>query len=209
MLRIALAKGRLQDDFLDLIYKGNTKKMNNRSLMIKDVARNWEIILPKAQDIAQYLDMGMADIAVVGNDVLLEGKSKFTELMDLNLGKCKMVIAGPKDNIFKSSYKRVATKYPNIARKIFEDKGIDIEIIYLQGSVELAVSTNIADVIVDIVQTGSTLRENGLIVYEELFDINAKLVVSKKISPRKYMTIKNLIKELEEIEIGSDCYEYI
>ena len=170
--------------------------MNNRSLMIKDAKRKWEIILPKSQDIPQYLSMGMADIGIVGKDVLLEEKNKFRELMDLDLGKCKMVIAGPKENPILSGYKRVATKYPNIARKIFEDRGIDIEIIYLQGSVELAVATNIADVIVDIVQTGSTLRENGLTVYEELFHINAKLVVSEKLSPRKYMMVESLMQEL-------------
>ncbi len=196
MLRIALAKGRLQEDFLELIYKGSTEGMNNRSLMIKDAKRKWEIILPKSQDIPQYLSMGMADIGIVGKDVLLEEKNKFRELMDLDLGKCKMVIAGPKENPILSGYKRVATKYPNIARKIFEDRGIDIEIIYLQGSVELAVATNIADVIVDIVQTGSTLRENGLTVYEELFHINAKLVVSEKLSPRKYMMVESLMQEL-------------
>ena len=209
MLRIALAKGRIQEDFLELIYKGSTEGMNNRSLMIKDAKRKWEIILPKSQDIPQYLSMGMADIGIVGKDVLLEEKNKFRELMDLDLGKCKMVIAGPKENPILSGYKRVATKYPNIARKIFEDRGIDIEIIYLQGSVELAVATNIADVIVDIVQTGSTLRENGLIVYEELFDINAKLVVSEKISPRKYLMIESLIDELRISQKGRKCYEYI
>ncbi len=197
MLRIALAKGRLQEDFLELIYKGNTQGMNNRSLMIKDTKRNWQIILPKSQDIPQYLDMGMADIGIVGKDVLLEEKSKFRELMDLDLGICKMVIAGPIENPIKSGHKRVATKYPNIAKKVFEDRGIDVEIIYLQGSVELAVATNIADVIVDIVQTGGTLRENGLIVYEELFDINAKIVVSEKILPRKYIMIERLMQELE------------
>lgn len=196
MLRIALAKGRLQEDFLELIYKGNTQAINNRSLMINDTKRNWQIILPKSQDIPHYLDMGMADIGVVGKDVLLEEKSKFRELMDLDLGKCKMVIAGPKETPIKSGYKRVATKYPNIAKKVFEEKGIDVEIIYLQGSVELAVATNIADVIIDIVQTGGTLKENGLIIYEELFDINAKIVVSEKISPRKYIMIERLMKEL-------------
>ena len=207
MLRIALAKGRLQEDFLDLIYQNQgSMSQNKRSLRLTDRLRNWEILLPKSQDVPQYLDMGMADIGVVGKDVLLECKSNLKEVMDLELGRCKMVIAGPTENKGKVKYKTVATKYPNIAKDIFKNKGIDAEIIYLQGSVELAVATGIADVIVDIVQTGTTLKENGLIVYEELFDINAKLVVSNAISSRKFAMIDSLINELQR---GGERCEYI
>ncbi len=207
MLKIALAKGRLQEDFLDLIYqRNNIMRQNKRSLMFKDRIRNWEILLPKSPDVPQYLEMGMADIGIVGNDVLLECKSDLKELMDLDLGICKMAIAGPTENKGKIEYKTVATKYPNITKDIFRKKGIDANIIYLQGSVELAVATGIADVIVDIVQTGRTLKENGLVVYEELFDINAKLIVSDKIDKRKYAMIDSLINEIER---GGELCEYI
>lgn len=197
MLRIALAKGRLQEEFLKLIY-GETGKSKNRSLFLKDENRDWEIILPKSSDVAKYLQMGMADVGIVGKDILEEEGIYFESPAQFDFGKCEMVIAGPKyqkKEIVNGI--RVATKYPKIASKIFKDKGIYARIIYLQGSVELAVATGVADVIVDIVETGKTLRENGLTIYEKLFDVNAKLALLSDISEEKRGEIERLIVEID------------
>lgn len=198
MLRIALAKGRLQEEFLKLIY-GDSKeeRRENRSLFLKDEVRNWEIILPKATDVAKYLQMGMADVGIVGKDVLEEEGTYFKSPAQFSFGTCQMVIAGPKFEQKKiADGIRVATKYPKVAQRIFKEKGIHARIIYLQGSVELAVATQVADVIVDIVETGKTLKENGLTIYEKLFDVNAKLALGNNISDEKREAVEMLIDEI-------------
>jgi len=198
MLRIALAKGRLQEEFLKLIY-GDSKeeRRENRSLFLKDEVRNWEIILPKATDVAKYLQMGMADVGIVGKDVLEEEGTYFKSPAQFSFGTCQMVIAGPKFEQKKiTDGIRVATKYPKVAQRIFKEKGIHARIIYLQGSVELAVATKVADVIVDIVETGKTLKENGLTIYEKLFDVNAKLALGNNISDEKREAVERLIDEI-------------
>ncbi len=165
----------------------------DRRLMVSDVTRQWELIFPKAGDVPKYLEKGMADVGVVGSDVLEEYGSFFVDPIPLNMGGCDMVIAGrPRQDALKSGL-TVATKYPEVARRYFEGKGISVKIISLSGSVELAVTTGIAEVIVDIVQTGKTLKDNGLVVLETLFPVCAYVVRAQGLCEEKNRAIDALI----------------
>ena len=181
-VRIALTKGRLEKSSVKLFQKMglDTDELENKGRRLILPVDKYEAVLSKAPDVITYVEHGVCDIGVVGKDTIVEHGSSFYEVMDLNLGKCRFALACPKDTDFFSGYKRktVASKYPKVARDFFKSKGMDVDIIKIEGSVELAPLLGLADGIVDIVETGSTLKENGLEVVEEIFPISARVIVN-------------------------------
>ncbi|MBR3463678.1 MAG: ATP phosphoribosyltransferase [Clostridiales bacterium] len=206
MLTIALSKGRLADQTLDLMEKAGydvtAAREKSRKLILEDQAAGLRFILAKPSDVPTYVEYGAADIGVVGKDTLLEEGRQLYEVLDLGLGRCRMCVAGPaslKDKLDEIPNKRVGTKYPNITRNYFEGvKKESVEIIKLNGSVELAPLTGLAEVIVDIVESGRTLYENGLDVLETVADISARLVVNRVSMKMKADEIKPMISKLRE-----------
>lgn len=203
-VKIALAKGRTADVAIEMmaqagiVFKDYSK--SSRKLIFKDSTGEVEMILVKSGDVPIYVEKGAADIGVVGKDVLLEEEADIFEVLNLKFGRCRMCVCGRKD--FELSFNRkliVASKYPKIAKNYFESKGIHCEIIKLNGSVELAPIIGLADVIVDIVESGKTLKENHLEVLKEICDISARLVVNKVSLKTKSEIIKSLINKLEEL----------
>jgi ATP phosphoribosyltransferase regulatory subunit len=183
-IRIALTKGRLEKDtvalFKQLNYNVEEIENKGRKLILKvsKCDRVFEIVLAKAPDVITYVENGVCDLGVVGKDTILENGTIFYELYDLGFGICKFALASKVGEDFYSGYniKTIATKYPVVARKFFESKNMDVKIIKIEGSVELAPLVGLADAIVDIVETGSTLKENGLEVIEEITPISARLI---------------------------------
>ena len=206
MLTIALSKGRLADQTLDLMEKAGydvtAAREKSRKLILEDQDAGLRFILAKPSDVPTYVEYGAADIGVVGKDTLLEEGRQLYEVLDLGVGKCRMCVAGPaslKDTLDEIPNKRVGTKYPNITRNYFEGvKKESVEIIKLNGSVELAPLTGLAEVIVDIVESGRTLYENGLDVLETVAEISARLVVNRVSMKMKADEIKPMISKLRE-----------
>ena len=187
MLTIALSKGRLAEQAIELLEKAGydctAAKEKSRKLILEDEKQGLRFILAKPADVPTYVEYGAADIGVVGKDTLLEEGRQLYEVIDLGFGKCRMCVCGPKElkgKLDTIPNKRVSTKYPNITRAYFEDyKRESVEIIKLHGSIELAPLIGLSDVIVDIVETGTTLRENGLEVIDRFLDISARLICGK------------------------------
>lgn len=203
-IRIALTKGRLEKDTVGLFEKlgfdCTAVHEKGRKLILPVPDANAEVVLAKANDVITYVEHGVCDMGVVGKDTIMEMKGKFFELVDLGFGRCKFALATKKGSDFYSGYgiKTIATKYPNVARSFFERKGMDTEIIKIEGSVELAPLLSLADGIVDIVETGTTLKENGLEVIEDVAPISARLIVntvSLKMRQAEIEYLVNLIKE--------------
>lgn len=204
-LKIALTKGRLEKDTVKLFEKlgFDCTELHNkgRKLILNIKNQNIEIVLAKAIDVITYIEHGVCDLGVVGKDTILEAGGSFFEIMDLNFGKCKFALAGKKEVDFYSGYneKIIATKYPNVARNFFDKKGMDIKVVKIEGSVELAPLLQLSDAIVDIVETGSTLKENGLEVYEYITDVSARLIVNN-VSLKMYQKeIENLIVQIQSV----------
>ena len=172
-LRIALTKGRLEKDTVGLLekigYDCTAVREKGRKLILP-VGDSIEVVLAKAADVITYVEHGVCDMGVVGKDTIMEMSGKFFELVDLGFGRCKFALAGKKGVDFYQGYgvKTIATKYPNVSRSFFEKKGMDVDIVKIEGSVELAPLLNLSDAIVDIVETGTTLKENGLEVFEDI-----------------------------------------
>ena len=207
-LTFALAKGRLAKNTLELLEKiGITceemKDKDTRKLIFVNEELKLKFFLAKAGDVPTYVEYGAADIGVVGKDTILEEGRNILEVIDLNMGKCRMCVCGPKsaEELLKShDMIRVASKYPNIAKDYFYNKKHQtVEIIKLNGSVELAPLVGLSEVIVDIVETGSTLRENGLEVLEEICPLSARMVVNQVSMKMENERIMKLIKELKEV----------
>ena len=183
-IRIALTKGRLENKTVDLLdkigYDVSELRDKGRRLILNIPGEEIEVVLAKAADVITYVEHGVCDIGVVGKDTIMEYGGKFYEITDLGFGKCKFALAGKKGDDFYSGYgvKTVATKYPNVTRTFFEAKGMDVDIVKIEGSVELAPLVSLADGIVDIVETGTTLKENGLEVFEDVAPISARLIVN-------------------------------
>lgn len=184
MIKIALPKGRLGERVYDLLsnigYSCEDYTPKSRKLVFSDSNETVLYFWVKPSDVAVYVQLGAADIGVVGKDVLEEQSPDIYELFDLNLGKCAMCVAAKNGWVDDTSLPlRVATKFVNVAEKYYVEQGRDIELIKLNGSIELAPILGISDVIVDIVETGTTLKENGLTVYKKIFDISARLIANK------------------------------
>ena len=207
-LTFALAKGRLAKKTLEIFEQiGITceemKDPNSRKLIFVNEELKLKFFLAKASDVPTYVEYGAADIGVVGKDTLLEEGKKLYEVIDLGLGKCRMCVAGPasaKELLQHGELIRVATKYPNIAKDYFYNKKHQtVEIIKLNGSIELAPIVGLAEVIVDIVETGSTLRENGLEVLEEICPLSARVVVNQVSMKMEHERINEFIQSLKSV----------
>ncbi len=184
MINIALPKGRLGEKVYNLFeslgYGCPSIKENSRKLVFEDETNGVRYFWVKPSDVAIYVLTGVADVGVVGKDIILEQKPDVYELLDLGFGKCRMAVAGKKgERMSTDKTIRVATKFPEIAKKYFASKSRAIDIIKLNGSIELAPILGMSDVIVDIVETGTTLKENDLEVYETIVDISARLIANK------------------------------
>ena len=207
-LTFALCKGRLAKKTMELLEKvGITceemKDPDTRKLIFVNEERKLKFFLAKGPDVPTYVEYGAADIGVVGKDVILEENRRMYEVLDLGYGKCRMCVCGPesaRNLLKKQELIRVATKYPHIARNYFYDqKHQTVEIIKLNGSIELAPIVGLSEVIVDIVETGSTLRENGLKVLEEICPLSARMVVNQVSMNMENDRIGKLIQELKAV----------
>ena len=204
MLNVALAKGRLADSCADIFLKCGIRaevlKEETRKLVLETPDKKFRFFFVKPADVPTYVEYGIADIGIVGKDTLLEAGADLYEMLDLKFEKCRLCLAGfpEKKAALSSPHLRVATKYVNTAKKLFFSRGEDVEIIKLNGSIELAPLTGLADVIFDIVQSGGTLRANGLVVLEEVFDISARLVANKVSLKTKAAEVLPLIAEMKK-----------
>lgn len=207
-LTFALCKGRLAKKTLELLEQiGITceeiKDKDSRKLIFVNEELKLRFFLAKGPDVPTYVEYGAADIGVVGKDTILEEGRKLLEAVDLNMGKCRMCVCGPKsaeELLQHHEMIRVASKYPNIAKDYFYNKKHQtVEIIKLNGSVELAPIVGLSEVIVDIVETGSTLRENGLEVLEEICPLSARMVVNQVSMKMENERIMKLIHELKTV----------
>lgn len=207
-LTFALAKGRLASKSLEMFEKiGITceemKDKSSRKLIFTNEERKCRFFLAKANDVPTYVEYGAADIGIVGKDTILEEGRKLYEVLDLGIGRCRMCVCGPKsagEYLKHHELIRVATKYPAIAKDYFYNKKHQtVEIIKLNGSIELAPIVGLAEVIVDIVETGSTLRENGLSVLEEVCPLSARMVVNQVSMKRENERITGIIREMKRL----------
>lgn len=201
MLNVALPKGRLGEKVYAMFEKAGfpcpSIKENNRKLIFENEECGVRYFWVKPSDVAIYVERGAADIGVAGKDILLEYEPEVYELLDLNIGKCRMAVAakqGFRDNTDKTL--RVATKFSNIAGQYYLSRGRDIDIIHLNGSIEIAPILGLSDVIVDIVETGATLRENNLSVIETIVPISARFISNKASYKFKSEAIDKLVSEL-------------
>ena len=207
-LTIALAKGRLADKAMEMfeaigISCDEMKDKASRKLIFVNEDLGVRFFLAKANDVPTYVEYGAADIGIVGRDTILEEGRKLYEVMDLGVGKCRMCVCGPesaRERLEHHELIRVATKYPNIAKDYFyNQKYQTVEIIKLNGSIELAPIVGLSEVIVDIVETGSTLRENGLAVLEEVCSLSARMVVNQVSMKTENGRITKIIKDFQAL----------
>lgn len=203
MLNVALPKGRLGEKVYSMFEKAGFECPSilepGRKLIFENPEKNVRYFWVKPSDVAIYVERGAADIGVAGKDILLEYEPDIYELMDLNIGKCRMAVAAKKD--FRDNKKntlKVATKFANIAKNYYSSKGRDIDIIHLNGSIEIAPILGLSDVIVDIVETGSTLKENNLEVVETIVPISARFIANKSAFKFKGGQIEKIVEKLSE-----------
>ena len=203
MINVALPKGRLGEKvygmFKEAGYTCPSIEEKNRKLIFENEEVGIRYFWVKPSDVAIYVERGAADIGVAGKDILMEYNPNVYELLDMNTGKCKMMVAAPEG--FHDDHDRtlrVATKFVNIARNYYAGKSRDIDIIKLNGSIEIAPILGLSDVIVDIVETGTTLKENNLKVYEDIFPISARLIANKANFKFKTEEIEQLVSRLKE-----------
>lgn len=203
MLNIALPKGRLGEKVYDIFAAAGFDcpaiLENNRKLVFENPEKQVRYFWVKPSDVAIYVERGAADIGVAGKDILLEYEPEVYELLDLNLGKCRMAVAAPKDfHDDETRTLRVATKFVNIAAGFYASTGRQIDIIKLNGSIELAPILGLSDVIVDIVETGTTLKENQLAVVQTILPISARLIANKASFQFKGAQIETLVRQVRD-----------
>ncbi len=203
-LTLALSKGRIYKDTLPLLEKVGIKPTEDpetsRKLIIPTNRSDVNLMVIRATDVPTFVEYGAADLGVAGKDVLLEaGSDNLYEPLDLNIAKCRLMVAIPEGKPLPESGARIATKYINLTRQYFAQKGQQVEVIKLYGSMELAPLAGLAEGIVDLVDTGNTLKANGLIPTEQIIDISSRLVVNKASMKMKAAAIKKLIDELSAV----------
>ena len=207
-LTVALAKGRLANKAMELFGRiGSSceemKDKGSRKLIFVNEELGIRFFLAKASDVPTYVEYGAADIGIVGKDTILEKGRKLYEVMDLGIGKCRMCVCGPesaRERLNHHELIRVATKYPGIAKDYFYNRKYQtVEIIKLNGSIELAPIVGLSEVIVDIVETGSTLRENGLLVLEEICTLSARMVVNQVSMKTENERITSIIRGFQDL----------
>jgi len=207
-ITIALPKGRMLKEAVLLFKKAGMDAggllSGERKLMLEDKKERIRFMVVRAQDVPTYVEYGAADAGVAGKDILVEQEKDLYEPLDLRIGRCRMVVAEPKklgnkDNPGRWTHIRVATKYPGITTRHFLSKGIQVEIIKLYGSIELAPLLGLCERIVDLVQTGATLRENGLVEVETIMDVTSRLVCNRASLKTKPKRIKELVERLSDV----------
>lgn len=205
-LTMAVPKGRLLDHLAELLsrsgFSGDVLREDSRRLVLEDDARNLRFILAKPADVPTYVEYGAADLGVAGKDVLMEAAREVSELLDLRFGRCRMIVAVPRHSGITSVLElpanaRVATKYPRMATAYFNRLGIQVEIIPLNGSIELAPIVGLAEAIVDLTETGSTLVANGLIPIATIADTTARLIVNRVSHRTHYERIEDLLTRMK------------
>ena len=202
MIKIALTKGRLEDNTVERFaaagYDVQAVREKGRKLILP-VGADIQVVLAKAPDVLTYVERGVCDAGVVGKDTIMENGSHFYEILDLGFGRCRFALACRKGTDFFGGYKAktVASKYPNVARQFFESRAMDVRIIKIEGSVELAPLLGLADGIVDIVETGTTLKENGLEVTETIAGISARLIANTASLKMRKQEIEALAARME------------
>lgn len=202
-IRIALTKGRLEEKSIEMLetlgYDCTEIRNKGRRLVLPIKNANIEIILAKAADVITYVENGVCDLGVVGKDTIMETGGTFYEVVDLGFGRCRFALALPQGIDFYEGYhtRCIASKYVNVARNYFEKKNMDVDIVKIEGSVELAPILGLSDAIVDIVETGTTLKENGLVVAEEICQVSARLIVNIASMKLRKAEIDELITKIE------------
>ena len=205
MLKIALTKGRLEKSTVAIFEKIGVDVSafeNKGRKLILPVGDDITVVLAKAPDVITYVEHGVCDIGVVGKDTIFERGGAFYEVLDLGFGKCRFALAVPEGADFYDGYdvKRLASKYPHVTRDYFARKGMDVDIIKIEGSVELAPLLGLVDGIVDLVETGNTLRENGLVAIEDVMQVSARLIVNVVSMKLKKDEINTLIDKIERLK---------
>jgi ATP phosphoribosyltransferase len=207
-IAIALPKGRLLEDSIQLFEAAGIQGLEglkgSRRLLVEDATGVYRFLILRPADIPTYVEYGATDMGVVGKDILLEQERDVYEPLDLKFGACRIVVAQPKDLPDRGGSQgwaslRVATKYPTVAERYFTERGIQVEIIRLSGSLELAPLAGLCERIVDLVATGRTLRENGLVEVEEIAKTTARLIVNRAALKTKYQRVRELIDRLEGV----------
>jgi ATP phosphoribosyltransferase len=202
-LTLALPKGRLLEPAVGLLRELGVSAVDpeSRKLIFRDPGRGLEILLLKPADVPAYVTYGAADLGVVGKDILLEQEPDVYEPLDLGFGFCRLVVAEPRelwerDDPAKWSWVRVATKYPRLTEQYFSSRGVQVEIVRLDGSIELAPLVGLADRIVDLVQSGETLRANGLVEVAEIARSTARVIVNRASMKTEYAAVTQLIEDM-------------
>ncbi|MBE6872118.1 MAG: ATP phosphoribosyltransferase [Ruminococcaceae bacterium] len=204
-IRIALTKGRLEQKSVEMFeaagFDCSQLRDKGRRLLLDVGGLPAKAVLAKAADVVTYVEYGACDIGIVGKDTIIEHGGSFYEVMELGFGKCRFVLAAKEGNDIYRGFRRlkIATKYPAVARNFFDKKGMDIEIIKIEGSVELAPLLDLADGIVDITETGATLKENGLVIVDEVCNISARMIVNTASMKMKSNIILPFIEKLKEV----------
>lgn len=202
-LTIALPKGRIFEEAVDLLRKAGYQIPpdfdESRKLIIEVEEEGIRFILAKPMDVPTYVEHGVADIGIAGKDVMLEEERDVYELLDLHISECYLAVAGLPNAVLNDVAPKVATKYPNVASSYFRAKGEQVEIIKLNGSIELAPLIGLADRIVDIVSTGRTLVENGLVEYEKIVSITSRLIVNPVSYRLKDRMVHDMVHRLSEV----------
>ncbi|WP_436861446.1 ATP phosphoribosyltransferase [Staphylococcus caeli] len=198
MLTVALAKGRLLKSFISYLKQVDAQELvvalENRERQLLITVDHIQFILVKGSDVPIYVEQGVADVGIVGSDILEEGHYTINNLLNLPFGDCHFALASKPET---TTYKKVATSYIETARTYFEAQGLDVELVKLSGSIELACLVDMVDGIVDIVQTGTTLKSNGLVEKDKIKHINAKLITNKQSYFKKSIEIDDFIQSLE------------
>lgn len=206
MIRLALTKGRIEKKAIEYLAKAGydvselDEDKKGRKLLFK-IGDTIEVVLAKAADVITYVERGVCDGGVVGEDTIMEAKASVYELLDLQFGKCRFALAGVKGKNFYDGYghKVIASKYPNVTKDYFNEKGIDVEVVKIEGSVELAPILGLSDAIVDIVETGSTLKANGLEVYEDVAPISSRFIANVSRIKTKKNEFDTLLSALAKV----------
>lgn len=204
-LKIAVTKGRLLEDSLDLFEKMGLDctavRADTRKLILPVENYPLDVVLSKAADVLTYVSHGVCDLGIVGKDTIMEHGGSFCEMLDLGYGKCRFALAVPEGSDFYGTYRSrvVASKYPGVTKRYFESKGMDVSVIKIEGSVELAPLVGLANGIVDIVQTGTTLKENGLVPIETVAEVSARLIVNTASMKLHREAVFDFIRRIEEV----------
>ncbi|MBY0123855.1 ATP phosphoribosyltransferase [Bacillus sp. S/N-304-OC-R1] len=203
VLTIAMPKGRIFEDAVELLRQAGFRLPpefdDSRKLIIDVPEESFRFILAKPMDVPTYVEHGVADLGIAGKDVMLEEERDVYELLDLKISACYLAVAGLPNTKMNNVAPKVATKYPNVAAAYFREQGEQVEIIKLNGSIELAPLIGLADRIVDIVSTGRTLKENGLVEYQRFVDITSRLIVNPASFRMKDERISELVERLSEV----------